>query len=481
MKLLSILALVFRIWCVLGSLPIPELIYKDNIIEDDDTEITCGLHYTDPSLVVNLKIKGNATLQNCVTRKYQSKNGISTNETCTLEVTKEMDKMEFICEAQFKTQSEPKKMYLQTEPTITDCPNNLVWIEKEENSFHCEATGYPLPIVTCRIGNTKYSEGVKFRALRNMTGTYICTAKNFDQISKPVEVIVQYKPEVLEIKVSPPLHNDGDTVTMMCKADGEPAPTYSWETPSSNVQFSPDNTTITIQTMTKSHLGKYSCTARNKHGHHSLKEDLTLEAKPKISEVKVEPSVEVFEGNNVTVSCEASGFPPPTLSWVHPKAEVQVSKDKRTVKIWGIKKEHMGNYSCAAQNKYGTVTQSQQITLSVKPKVLSINIKPSIPVSEKENLILTCVAQGIPRPTYSWHLPTPNVHLSSDNSTINISAAQKAHEGDYSCTAQNKHGRDTMTKRITVKEKGNGADRREMSVTTILSLLIATSLMIYLS
>ncbi|XP_072005569.1 limbic system-associated membrane protein-like isoform X2 [Engystomops pustulosus] len=361
--LLPVLTSLFS--SLLATLPIPELHFEEKIFEDDNTDITCSFRYTE-NVEVNLEItQGNITLKDCNQKRgTQTNNVFYTNRTCTVEVTMEMDNTDFLCDAYFKTESEPKKMYVQREPTITDCPNKLVWVEGEENSFHCKATGYPVPTVTCKKDQAIYQEGTKHKTWRNMTGNYTCKAINFDSDSKIVEVFVQYKPEAVEVKVSPPLHNEGDMVTMTCKASGDPTPTYTWTTPSSNVQFSADNTTLTIEKMEKSHLGKYKCTAKNQHGSHSLEKELGLAVQPKISDKNVKPSMEVLEGENVTLSCEATGVPPPDLSWSYPKVEVNLSPDKRTLKIWSFKKDHVGNYSCTARNDHGSVTRTQEIKLA---------------------------------------------------------------------------------------------------------------------
>ncbi|XP_056426565.1 neuronal growth regulator 1-like [Hyla sarda] len=474
--LFSVLIVVFNTEKGSG-IPVPKLHFQDKIYEDEDTDITCTLQNT-ACLDVTLEIKGNATLTHCKeTPADCSQNRYDTRKVCTVEITKDMDKMEFTCEAHFKIQSKPEKMYLQREPTITVCPDKLVWKEGEENSFQCLSDGYPQPNVTCRKDNLIYPVGEKFTTSRNMTGNFSCIARNFDEVSKRVEVSVQYKPKVVAVIVNPTLHNEGDAVTITCEADSNPSPTYSWETPSSDIQFSPNNKTVTIHKVSRSHLGTYRCTASNMHGSHSLQQELTLAAQPKILAIETEPSTEVLKGQNLTMTCIATGIPAPSLSWKHPSAMVETSKDPDTITIWNMSMEHAGNYTCTAQNKYGIATQSQKITLAVKPKVININVKPSTTVSENDNLTLTCVAQGAPRPTYSWHPLTPNVIPSPDKSSITIFAAQKAHAGDYSCTAENKHGRDTMTKHITVT--GNRGDRSKMSITT-LTMLIFTSLIFYL-
>ncbi|XP_069802501.1 limbic system-associated membrane protein-like isoform X2 [Dendropsophus ebraccatus] len=365
-----LLILVFNTYKASADLPSPELHFENNIIEDEDTKITCKIR-NPTCLKVTLEIKGNVTLTHCEDEPADCfTNEHYTTKICTIEVTKEMDQMEFTCEAHFKTQSQPKKMYLQREPEFTDCPEEQVWKEGEENSFHCIATGYPQPNVTCQKKNQKdgtvYRAGERFTTLRSMAGDYTCTAKTFDTTSKFVKVSLQYKPAVRNIIVNPHLHNEGDPVTITCEADGEPPPSYTWKTPSSDVQFSPDNKTITIQKMASSHLGKYQCTASNTIGSHSLEQELNLAVQPIISNITVKPSMEIPVGSNVTLICDAGGIPPPTLSWIHPKVKVQKSEDQRIINIWNITTNHAGNYSCTAQNKHGTTNRTQQITVSGK-------------------------------------------------------------------------------------------------------------------
>lgn len=464
---------VFSVSQVYGSLPIPVLHFEEKIIEDEDTSITCTLPYNDyPD--VKLVIKGNTTIKDCTPKK-----GNYPNVTCTVEVTREMHEMEFTCEAEFKTQSLPEKMNIQIEPKITDCPDKLVWIEGKQHSFYCRATGYPPPTVICAKNTTTYEVEEKFTAMRNMTGMYTCVAWNFDKDIKMVNVSVEYEPKVSSIKLSPPLHGEGDKVEITCEADGVPDPTYSWKTPPSDLQFSADNRTVTIKSLQMSHLGNYQCIVENKHGTHNRTQILNLAVKPKISHFDIEPSTLVLEGTNVTLTCEASGSPPPVLSWSIPVSNVQMSEDKRTVKIWGVTKRHMGSYTCKSQNEHGSDTQSGHLLLAVKPKIVQIKVQPSTSVAEGANVTLICIAEGVPPPNFSWETPTDVQN--TDYSVINIWSAKKTHDGNYKCKAENKHGSATMTQKIVVKEsKGNRGERQEPVTATILATMISTILFYYL-
>lgn len=87
------------------------------------------------------------------------------------------------------------------------------------------------------------------------------------------------KPKVSNIKLNPPLHGEGDKVEITCEAEGVPNPIYSWKTPSSDLQFSADNRTVTIKSLQTSHLGNYQCIVENKHGTHNGTQKLNLAGK----------------------------------------------------------------------------------------------------------------------------------------------------------------------------------------------------------
>lgn len=254
---------ICRVCKVHALLPIPLIILEDKVELNAETKVSCVLPSSDcHCLDVELKIITKEKLKNCVSHK-----GTYANVTCTLDITKEMNGMELSCEAHFRTKSKPYKMNIQTEPEFIDCPKNLVWLEGKETSFHCKTTGYPAPTVTCEKNNTIYKEGEMFTAMRNMSGEYICRATNFDTVTQPVSVSVEYEPTILSIDVLPSMSVlEGSNITLTCEADAVPPPTYSWHPQTPHVTFHQDNRTIQIKEVTSIHEGFYICIAQNKHG-----------------------------------------------------------------------------------------------------------------------------------------------------------------------------------------------------------------------
>ncbi|OCT87927.1 intercellular adhesion molecule 5 [Xenopus laevis] len=338
----------------------PVLQLEDKIIDDESTEITCTLP-TNETLDVKLKIFARENFSVCENDK-----GPPPKTTCKLDATRKMHGMEVTCEAHFVAKSKTEIIYVHTEPEFTDCPEKVTWVEGREESFKCKAEGYPPPEVNCYFNKSKVKEGEKFKVYRSMTGRHECKAVNsVDMTSQKVTVTVEYKPKILKMEVVPPAPvPKGEKVTLTCAAEGNPPPTYIWETPSAAIQTSPDNRTITIQGVEQGHYGTYDCRAQNKHGEDVQIMDINQPVMPKILKYEVVPLPPLSKGENVTLICDAKGLPYPTYTWETPAPDVTFSPDNRTISIQGIMQTHQGNYTCIAQNKYGIDTQRIFITIS---------------------------------------------------------------------------------------------------------------------
>ena len=80
------------------------------------------------------------------------------------------------------------------------------------------------------------------------------------------------------------------------------------------------------------------------------------------------------EGENVTLSCDASGNPmPTTFSWtvnesaVTEDGRISLSSDKKRLTITNVIRGDSGQYRCVASNSVGSVT-SNAATLNVQCK-----------------------------------------------------------------------------------------------------------------
>ena len=67
-------------------------------------------------------------------------------------------------------------------------------------------------------------------------------------------------------------------------------------------------------------------------------------------------------GENVNVSCKATGNPTPSVKWIRKTADglhVQVTQwdgKNHTLRINSLLEDHYGDYMCLAENKFGNDT-----------------------------------------------------------------------------------------------------------------------------
>ena len=80
----------------------------------------------------------------------------------------------------------------------------------------------------------------------------------------------------------------------------------------------------------------------------------------------------VYEGDNVTLSCNASGKPVPTITWTRNGSvltssvpRISFGAESRVLTITSINRADKGEYRCVANNSEGNVT-SDAATLDVQ-------------------------------------------------------------------------------------------------------------------
>ena len=79
------------------------------------------------------------------------------------------------------------------------------------------------------------------------------------------------------------------------------------------------------------------------------------------------------EGENVTLSCNASGNPTPSISWTKDGSAVNsprisLSSDNKQLTITNVNRYDRGDYRCVANNSIGAAVTSNAATLDVQCK-----------------------------------------------------------------------------------------------------------------
>ena len=149
------------------------------------------------------------------------------------------------------------------------------------------------------------------------------------------------------------------------------------------------------------------------------------------------------EKQNVTIACNATGQPQPSITWS--KAFGSLPKDKAAVKngaltIYHVAKNDGGMYVCKAENIIGRATDTVQLVV-FSPLQFKVRPPQEITPLIGSTLRLPCVAASDLRTTISWgkdrksSLPAASYFL--PNGTLLLQNIKRSHQGTYICRATN--------------------------------------------
>ncbi|XP_040181942.1 neural cell adhesion molecule 1 isoform X6 [Rana temporaria] len=303
-------------------------------------------------------------------------------------------------------------------------------------------------------------------------GTYRCEGRilargeiNFKDIQVVVNVPPTVEAKQLTINATA---NLGESVTLGCLADGFPEPEISWtkkgeliEEVGDKYTFNEDMSEMTIHRVEKDDEAEYICIAENKAGDNEATVLLKVYAKPKITYVENKTAVEL--DNEITLTCEASGDPLPSITWR--TATRNISEEDKTfdgrivvqghirmssLTLKDIQYTDAGEYFCIASNTIGQDTQAMYFEVQYAPKIKG----PVVVYTWEGNSVnITCEVLAYPTARVSWLrdgqlLPSSNfsnikIHSSPLASSLEINPDSESDFGNYNCTAVNSVGQES--------------------------------------
>ena len=83
-----------------------------------------------------------------------------------------------------------------------------------------------------------------------------------------------------------------------------------------------------------------------------------------------------MEGANMTLSCNATGNPEPSISWVkdgfpiNSNSRISFSHDKQRLTITNVSRMDSGEYRCVARNRVGNNTSNSKVNVLCKCRTL---------------------------------------------------------------------------------------------------------------
>ncbi|XP_043356757.1 neural cell adhesion molecule 1 isoform X9 [Dermochelys coriacea] len=305
-------------------------------------------------------------------------------------------------------------------------------------------------------------------------GTYRCEGRilargevNF----KDIQVIVNVPPSVrARQNTMNATANLSQSVTLVCDADGFPEPAMSWMKDGDLIErgdydekydFNYDGSELTIKKVEKSDEAEYTCTAENKAGEQDAIIHLKVFAKPKITYVENKTAMELED--QITLTCEASGDPIPSITWR--TSTRNISNEEKTLDgrivvhsharvssltLKDIQYTDAGEYVCTASNTIGQDSQAMYLEVQYAPKLQG---PVAVYTWEGNQVNITCEVFAYPSAVISWFrdgqlLPSSNysnikIYNTPSASYLEVTPDSENDFGNYNCTAVNRIGQES--------------------------------------
>ncbi|XP_031715320.1 hemicentin-1 isoform X1 [Anarrhichthys ocellatus] len=383
----------------------------------------------------------------------------------------------------------------------------LTVIEGSLITLVCESSGIPPPSLIWRKDGSELKSDQRLRVLsggrqlqissaeRTDTASYTCTASSTaGTISKEYSLQVYVRPSIRrsEGKTDDVAVTKGGDVTLQCAAEGVPRPAVTWLkdgrpiTGQHGAMIQNEGRLLQIKDAKVSDTGRYTCIAVNVAGQADSKHDISVHVPPSIiGQVELPENVSVVVKNPVVLSCEASGIPLPAITWlkdgrpIKATSSVRVLSGGRSLRLMHAAAEDAGRYTCIVSNSAGEERKNFDLDILVPPSIVAEGTVVDTKVKEKHNITLTCEASGNPSPEIKWLkdgqllVPDRRHQVLSHGRFLQISGAQVADTGRYSCLASNSAGHRNRHFNLNVLVSptiaGSGPDGSAEEVTVTLS------------
>ncbi|XP_039768657.1 neurofascin isoform X17 [Ornithorhynchus anatinus] len=312
-----------------------------------------------------------------------------------------------------------------------------------------------------------------------------------DAIEVPLDPSIQEEllqpPTITKQSVKDYIVDPRDNIFIECEAKGNPFPSFLWTRNSKFFNIAKDPR-VTMQRRSgtlvidfrsggrpEEYEGEYQCSARNNLGTAlSNKIRLQVSKSPLWPKESLDPVV-VQEGNPLTLQCNPPpGLPSPVIFWMSSSMD-PIVQDKRVSQGQNgdlyfsnvMLQDTQTDYSCNARFHFThTIQQKNPFTLKVLTTRGVAERTPSFMhpqgtsssqmVLRGTDLLLECIASGVPAPDIAWHkkggdLPAGKVKFENFNKALRIINVSEEDSGEYFCLASNKMGSIRHTISVRVK------------------------------
>ncbi|NWW79840.1 MUC18 protein, partial [Climacteris rufus] len=304
--------------------------------------------------------------------------------------------------------------------------------------------------------------------------------------SRAIKVNVYYPAEHLKLQVvsSSRLVKEGDNVQLVCEADGNPPPVFSffkkkmddWLDLSSLTE--PESGVLNLHGVNKSSSGIYKCQSLDLDDMTQIEEDVELVVNYiEGVHVKMEPSSTLHEGDSVTLSCDAHSPVALNYQWRDEKGR-KVAEGNQLF-LSNLTFETSKNFSCKVMApSVPGLERSKQVSVAVQGKPRIVAISSPLYVRQDEVVNLTCKAIAFPPPTFRWsingtaHEYVDNQHVAS-NLTVRVS--HDLLQAGAMCRVSNQLG--VSEKHIRLLDQKSSAESQGVIIVAIIVAILVVAVL----
>lgn len=224
--------------------------------------------------------------------------------------------------------------------------------------------------------------------------------KSADMDSSPLNFTVNYPTEKVELQVgSKGPFKEGDNVTLKCTADGNPPPTsYNFYIKGEKKTVENSNT-YTLRNITRAHTGEYKCSLVDKEDLADSKQ-ITVDYLEVVLSSTGKVVKKLGESFETTLDVKASGTT--QTSWKKGKTKLE-----SLPKFDNLKYSDSGVYEGVVTMNGLVKTKTFELIVEGAPVIKDLFKKRA---DGSSNKVLSCEAEGSPKPTVQWSINSTNVH-----------------------------------------------------------------------
>ncbi|KAK4811635.1 hypothetical protein QYF61_022728 [Mycteria americana] len=389
-------------------------------------------------------------------------------------------------------------------------PTAVSVLEGQSVRLACECHGIPFPTLSWQKdgeplsvhpGSPKLvSTGGRMLYIEKVRlvdkGTYACECRNAaGSSSKEHRLEVHHAlPRIQGSSKAPrkvSVIKAGETV-LECEAVGTPPLTVTWVKDGQPVAggdgllLTEQGRQLRIPKAEVAHAGRYACLVASVAGQEQREFDVAVHVPPEfIQGSGSTTNVSVSLHGALTLTCEATGIPLPTVTWswdgspVTPSKHIHMLSGGWLLRLTRARAQDAGHYSCLASNVAGETRRHFHVEVLVPPHIENAGEEETIKVPEGHPVTWSCLAAGNPQPKISWlkdgrPLPSGDTFsISPDGSVLHVPRASLSDAGRYSCVASSSVANQTKHYLLDVlaspTSAGDARDATTEEVTVIIN------------